>query len=214
MKAASNSTRRMVWAALMGAAGALLMFLDFALPLFPGFLKMDLSDLPPLIVSFAWGPGAGVLTELVKNLIHSLATSTAWVGELANFITGSALVVPAGIIYRRRRTRKGAVAGLAAGTAVMALTAAFANYWILLPFYSKIVPLEKIIALSSAAVPVIHDTKTLVLYGVLPFNLLKGAVVSLATLKLYKTISHFIKRASPAHGGGEHKSCFMKGEDA
>ncbi|NLA91534.1 MAG: ECF transporter S component, partial [Synergistaceae bacterium] len=82
----------MVWAALMGAAGALLMFLDFALPLFPGFLKMDLSDLPPLIVSFAWGPGAGVLTELVKSLIHSLATSTAWVGELANFITGRALV--------------------------------------------------------------------------------------------------------------------------
>ncbi len=177
----------------MGAAGALMMFLDFSLPVFPGFLKMDLSDLPPLIVSFAWGPAAGMLTELVKNLIHSLATSTAWVGELANFITGSAFVIPAGIIYRRRRTKKGAMAGLATGAAVMTVTAALANYWILLPFYSKIVPLEKIIALSSAVVPAIRDTKSLVLYGVVPFNLFKGLVVSLAALKLYKRISGFIR---------------------
>lgn len=177
----------------MGASGALLMFLDFSLPVFPGFLKMDLSDLPPLIVSFAWGPTAGMAAELVKNLIHSLATSTAWVGELANFITGSALVIPAGIIYRRRRTKKGALAGLAAGTVVMTVTAALANYWILLPFYSKIVPLEKIIALSSAVVPAIRDTKSLVLYGVVPFNLFKGLVVSLAALKLYKRISGFIR---------------------
>lgn len=190
--AASNSTRRMVWIALMGAAGALLMFLDFSLPVFPGFLKMDLSDLPPLIVSFAWGPAAGMLTELVKNLIHSLATSTAWVGELANFITGSALVIPAGMVYRRRRTKRGAMEALAAGTIFMTVTASLANYWILLPFYSKIVPLEKFIAMSSAVVPAIKDTKTLVLYGVIPFNLFKGAVVSLAALKLYKRISGFI----------------------
>ncbi|NLK19619.1 MAG: ECF transporter S component [Synergistaceae bacterium] len=195
MKAAAiNSTRRMVWTALMGASGALLMFLDFSLPVFPGFLKMDLSDLPPLIVSFAWGPAAGMGAELVKNLIHSLATSTAWVGELANFITGSAFVIPAGIIYRRRHTKKGAMAGLAAGTAIMTVTAALANYWILLPFYSKIVPLEKFIAMSSAVIPAIKDTATLVLYGVAPFNLFKGAVVSLAALKLYKRINPFLNR--------------------
>ena len=184
----------MVWTALMGASGALLMFLDFSLPVFPGFLKMDLSDLPPLIVSFAWGPAAGMGAELVKNLIHSLATSTAWVGELANFITGSAFVIPAGIIYRRRHTKKGAMAGLAAGTAIMTVTAALANYWILLPFYSKIFPLEKFIAMSSAVIPAIKDTATLVLYGVAPFNLFKGAVVSLAALKLYKRINPFLNR--------------------
>ena len=188
-----NSTRRMVWTALLSAVAAVLMYIDMAVPVFPRFLKLDLSDLPALVAAFAWGPAAGVFTELIKNLIHSLTTSTAGVGELANFLVGSALSVPAGMIYRRNRTRKGALAALAVGTLSMTVTAALANYFFLLPFYSNFLPLEKIIAMSSAAIPAIHDMGTLVLFAVVPFNLLKGVVVSLATVQLYKRISTLIR---------------------
>jgi len=188
-----NSTRRLVWTALLSAVSAVLMYIDMAVPVFPRFLKLDLSDLPALVASFAWGPAAGVFTELIKNLIHSLTTSTAGVGELANFLVGSALVIPAGMIYRRNRTRKGALGGLAAGTLSMTVTAALANYIFLLPFYSNFIPLEKIIAMSSAAIPAIHDMGTLVLYAVVPFNLLKGSVVSMVTVQLYKRFSTLIR---------------------
>ena len=189
-----NNTRRMVWTALLSSVAAVLMYIDTAIPIFPAFLKMDLSDLPALIAAFAWGPAAGVLVELVKNLLHAFTTSTAGIGETANFLIGSALVVPAGMIYRQFRTRKGALAGLVAGTLIMALTAALANYFLLLPFYSKLIPLEKIIDLSSRILPAVHDKRTLVLYAIIPFNLLKGTLVSLLTFWLYKRISSFLCR--------------------
>ncbi|MEA4879962.1 MAG: ECF transporter S component [Synergistaceae bacterium] len=189
-----NNTRRMVWTALLSSVAAVLMYLDMAIPIFPAFLKMDLSDLPALIAAFAWGPAAGVLVELVKNLLHAFTTSTAGIGEAANFLIGSALVVPAGMIYRQFRIKKGALAGLVTGILIMALTAALANYFLLLPFYSRLIPLEKIIDLSSRILPAVHDKFTLVLYAIVPFNLLKGTLVSLMTLWLYKRISSLFCR--------------------
>lgn len=188
-----NRTRRMVWTALLSAVAAVLMYLDMALPIFPGFLKMDLSDLPALVAAFAWGPAAGVLTELIKNLIHSLVSSTAWIGELANFLVGSALVAPAGFIYRRRQTPGGAITALTSATLIATAVAALANYYLLLPFYSTLVPLDKIIAMSAAVVPAIHDRASLVVYGVVPFNLFKGAIVSLAALYLFRRIGPLLK---------------------
>lgn len=195
MEAVSRcNTRRLVWTALLSALAAVLMYIDMALPIFPRFLKIDISDLPALVASFSYGPVAGVFTELIKNLIHMFTTSSAGIGEAANFLMGSALVVPAGLIYRTNRTKKGAVAGLVAGTLCMTVTAAFANYFILLPFYSHLMPLEKIISMSSAAIPAIHDKFTLILYAVIPFNLLKGALVSIVTIRLYKRISAMLCR--------------------
>ena len=189
-----SNTRRMVWTALLSSVAAVLMYLNMAVPIFPTFLKMDLSDLPALIAAFTWGPAAGVIVELVKNLLHAFTTSTAGIGETANFLIGSALVAPAGMIYRQFRTKKGALAGLVVGTLVMALTAALANYFLLLPFYSRLIPLEKIITLSSRILPAVHDKFTLVLYAIVPFNLLKGTLVSLMTLWLYKRISSLFCR--------------------
>lgn len=183
-----NRTRRMVWTALLSAVAAVLMYMDTALPVFPGFLKMDLSDLPALVAAFAWGPAAGVLTELIKNLIHSLVSSTAWVGELANFIVGSALVAPAGFIYRRRPAGSSAVPALITGALTATAVAALANYYFLLPFYSTLIPLDRIIAMSAVVIPAIHDTASLIIYGVVPFNLFKGSVVSLAALYLFRRI--------------------------
>lgn len=183
-----NRTRQMVWTALLAALAALLMFLDMAVPLFPSFLKMDLSDVPALIGAFIWGPGAGVLIEAVKNGINAFTTTSAGIGQVANFIMGSALVLPAGLIYRRWHTKKGAVTGLIFGTLFMASVAALANTFFLLPFYSRFVPMDKIVAMSHAVIPAITDVKTLVLYGVVPFNIFKGGIVSLATFALYKRI--------------------------
>lgn len=183
----------MVWTALLAALGLVFMYLEFPLPLFPSFLKLDISDLPALVASFFYGPGTGVLVELVKNLLHLMVTTTAGVGELGNFLVGAAFVVPAGVLYRRDRTKAGARRGLVAGTISLALAGGAANYFILLPFYSKIIPIEQLIAMSAAAIPAVHNTLTLVLFGVVPFNIIKGALVSLLTLRLYKHIGRVMR---------------------
>lgn len=184
----------MVWTALLSALALIFMYLDFPLPLFPSFLKLDISDLPALVASFFYGPGTGVLVELVKNILHLTVTTTAGVGELGNFLVGAAFVAPAGVLYRRDRTKAGARRGLVAGTIFLALAGGAANYFILLPFYSKIIPMEQIIAMSAAAIPAIHDTLSLVLFGVVPFNLFKGTIVSLLTLQLYKKFAQIMRR--------------------
>ncbi|PIE55161.1 MAG: ECF transporter S component [Dethiosulfovibrio peptidovorans] len=190
----ATRTRQMVWTALLSALAALLMYLDMAVPLFPSFLKMDLSDVPALIGAFIWGPGAGILIEAIKNGINTFTTTSAGIGQVANFIMGSALVLPAGFVYRRWHTKKGAVAGLILGTLSMAVIAAVANTWFLLPFYSRFIPLDKIVAMSHAVIPAITDLRSLVLYGVVPFNIFKGIIVSLATFALYKRISVLLSR--------------------
>lgn len=182
------TTRRMVCTSLLSAMAAVLMYVDTALPIFPAFLKLDISDLPALIGTFTFGPVTGVMIEAIKNVIHSISTSTGGVGELANFIMGSALVIPAGMIYRRDRTKKGAMIGLVAGTISMTATAALTNGFILLPFYSNFVPLDRIIELSSSVIPIITDVPSLILWGIVPFNILKGAIVSFVTFLLYKRI--------------------------
>lgn len=193
MEAVSQfNTRKLVWTAMLSALATVLMYLDTALPIFPGFLKFDLSDLPPLVASFAYGPLAGIFCELAKNLIHAMTTSSAGIGEFANFLMGTALVVPAGMIYRHERTRRGALRGLLAGVVCSTVAAALANYFILLPFYSQLIPMDKIIAMSSVVITAIHDKQTLIVYGVVPFNLFKGAVIALLTLRLYKRISALI----------------------
>ncbi len=185
-------TRRMVSSALLSAMAAVLMYLDAGIPIFPFFLKMDLSDLPPLIGAFLWGPGAGVAVEAVKNVLHAMTTSSAGIGEAANFVMGSALVLCAGAVYRRDRTKRGALRAMALGTIAMATTAALVNTFALLPFYSRIMPMDRIIALSSSVVTAIHDVPSLVLYGIVPFNLAKGALVSTITFFLYKRVENIL----------------------
>ena len=180
--------------AMMAALASVLMFLELPLPLFPSFLKLDFSDFPALIAAFTCGPAAGVAVEIVKNLIHFLAGSrTAGVGELANAIVGCALVVPAGLIYRRRRTFAGALLGLAVGTLAMGLIGGLVNFFLLIPFYSHQIPMDKIIEMGAKIIPAINSKFKLVLYSIVPFNLLKGVLISAVTLLLYKHISRLLK---------------------
>lgn len=184
-----SSVNLMVKIALLSVISFVIMFIEFPLPLFPPFLKIDLSDIGALIGAFAFGPVAGITIELLKNILHLMRTSTGGVGELANFLVGAALVAPAGFIYKKNKSMKTALIGLAVGTLVMGLVGAFANYYILIPFYENFMPIDQIIGMAQAANSLIVDLKSYILYAVIPFNIIKGIVVSILTLLIYKRIS-------------------------
>ncbi len=188
----TSKTHVLVKTSMLSVIAFVLMLLESQIPFFPEFLKIDLSDLPALIAGLAMGPLAGVSVEAVKNILHLLMTSTGGVGELANFLVGSSIVVPAALVYRYRKTKMTALVGLVIGILTMAVTGALANYYILLPFYSTFFPLDAIIAMSAKVNPAIKDMSSLIIYGIVPFNLFKGVVLSVLTLAVYKRISRIL----------------------
>ena len=180
--------------AMLSVIAFVLMQLELLIPIFPAFLKIDVSDLPALIGAFALGPFAGVAIEAVKNILHLLQTTTGGVGELANFVIGSAIIVPAALIYKKNKSKKSAIIGLAIGTIAMAITGALANYFVLIPFYTAFMPIDAIVGMGTAVNHNINSVWDLVLLGILPFNLFKGAVLSVLTLILYKHLSPILHK--------------------
>lgn len=190
------STRTLVKISILSVMAFILMVMDFPLPIFPGFLKIDLSDIPALIGAFALGPVAGALIELLKVTLYFLkGSSTNGVGEIANFIVGASFVVPAGIIYKLKKDRKHAIIGVIVGTIMMSIAGVLANLYILIPFYSKVMnfPVEAIVGMGTAVNSRIVDLKTLIIYGITPFNLFKGTVIGVMTMVIYKKISPLLK---------------------
>ncbi len=183
---------------LLSAIALVLMFFEIPLPIFPSFLQIDLSDLPALLGTFALGPVSGILIELFKIVLHIVfkGTQTGFVGEFANFVVGSIFVATAGIIYKKRKSKKTAILGLISGTVIMSLCASVLNYTILLPLYAKIfkAPIEAFVAMAAAINPNIKTVKDLVLLSILPFNLLKGIVISVVTIPVYKSVSPILHR--------------------
>jgi len=178
--ASIRSTQTMTSIALLSAISFVLAFLEFPIPLSPSFAKMDLSDFPALVGAMTLGPWAGVLVELVKNLLGLLSTSTGGVGELANFLMGGSMVFVAGTIYYKGK----GTAKLACmiGSVTMAVVSALANYWILLPLFESFMPLDALIDSFTAFIPFIHTKLDVVLWNTIPFNLLKGLGISIVTL--------------------------------
>ena len=193
-KAASlRSTRSMTMISLLAAVSFVLSFLEFPVPLSPSFARMDLSDFPALVGAMTMGPWAGVLVELVKNLLGLLSTSTGGVGELANFLMGASLVFTAGLIYKQKKTRKMAVVSGVAGSVAMGIMAAIMNYFVLLPMYQIFMPIDQVIASFAEVIPFIHTKLDVVLYSALPGNILKGLIVSVITMLVYKRVSPAMK---------------------
>jgi riboflavin transporter FmnP len=184
---------------MMGVLAFVIMIFEFAIPGFPGFLKLDFSDIIPLLGAFAFGPAAGVLIELVKCFLHWIFMSTTGgVGDLANFAVGSAFVGSAGLFYSRFRTFRGAIISLGIGTVSLIVIGAVVNYFIMVPWYGAIFfkeagGVEGVVGLASVAIPAIHNKLTLVLYAFCPFNLIKGLVISVIVLPLYKRVSPLLK---------------------
>ena len=189
--------RNMVQIGMLAAVATVLMLFEFPLWFAPSFYQLDFSEVAVLIGAFSMGPAAGVVIEALKILLNFLinGTITAGVGELANFIIGCGLIVPAALIYKRHKTKKNAVLGMAVGTVAMTVVGSLINYFVLLPVYSAALPLpmDALIGMGTKINPAIDGLWTFVRFAVAPFNLLKGVLVSLLTLLLYKHISPLLK---------------------
>jgi len=173
------------------------MYFEIPLPFAPFFYQIDLSEVPVFICSFSLGPVAGVVCELVKIILKLFlkGTSTAFVGDFANFVVGCSFVLPATIVYHRFKTKKGALAGMAVGTGAMTVFGSLFNAVYLLPTFAELygMPLDAIVAIGSDVNGLVNSVSTLVLFAVVPFNLVKGVIVSLLTFLLYKRIERLLK---------------------
>ncbi len=183
--------------AMLGGISVVLMLLDFPLWFAPPFYKLDFSEVPVLIGAFALGPAAGIIIEMIKILLNFVInfTDTAGVGEMANFLIGCSMVVPAALIYHRNKKLKSAIIGLIAGTLCMVVLGSFMNAFILIPTYAYFfkMPLDTIIEMGTKINSSIRNMSSFIFYAVVPFNLFKGTAVSLITLLLYKRLSRIIK---------------------
>lgn len=189
--------RYMARVAVLTAIASVMMLFEIPLWFAPGFYKLDLSELVILMGGFALGPGAAVLIEFLKNLINILllnGTTTAYIGEFANFITGCAFVVPAALIYKYHKNKKGAIISMIVGSLSLALIGSLLNYFVLIPAFSRIynMEMEAIIGMGAAVNPLVSDLKTLVIFAVAPFNLVKGLICSVFSLILYKHVSKIL----------------------
>lgn len=165
--------------AMLSAMAVVLQLMAAVIPKVGGFLDIEFSDLPAIIGTLALGPLCGVLIELIKNVVHCAFTTTGFVGELANFVVNGTFVLVLGLIYKAHKTKKTAIAGFAAATIVYTLAAMAANYFLMFPLYMPDAPKNVIWAM--------------ILSTVTPFNIVKGILLSVITLLIYKKLSPIIK---------------------
>ena len=185
MKTKTLKTNRFIKLSLLSAIAVILMYIDFpVIPIFP-WLKIDLSDVPALMGAFAFGPLAGVIIELMKNLLILIikGTGTGFVGEFANFLVGVALVWPAALVYKKNKTKKTAILGMVLGFLCIEVVGILANVYLLLPAYGM--------AMSKA------ELMQYVTVGLIPFNGIKSILVCGITYALYKKVSVSIFKVEP-----------------
>ncbi|MGN0132428.1 MAG: ECF transporter S component [Lachnospiraceae bacterium] len=185
--------RKLTGTAMLSAIAYALMFLDFSVPFMPSFIKMDLSELPALIGSFAYGPIAGVVICLIKNLIHLTISSTGGVGELSNFLLGASFVLVAGFIYKWKKTRKGALIGSIAGALVMAVFSIFSNYFLVYPIYYNFMPKDAILAAYQVIFSGVDNILECLIVFNAPFTFVKGIFSVIITFLIYKRLSPILK---------------------
>ena len=193
-------TKKLVMAALLGALAAILMVLDFNVPLAPGFIKFDFSDFPVLIGGFVFGPLTGVLIAFLKIVLNLLfkPTTTMFVGEASNFLLSVCYMGVACLFYRKHRTKKGAVIGMALATVTTSLFAIASNILVMFPMYAKLfgMSMEQIVGMVSAVNPFVKDVTTMVIASLVPFNLFKYGVISSIRFISYKKIEVILKKYS------------------
>lgn len=187
-----NTTRKLTFTAIFAAIAAVIMFFEFPLPFMPPFLKVDLSGAVILVGALLFGPGPAVGMALVKDIVHLLSTQTGGSGELADFLMTATLVLITYAIFQHGRTKRWAVLGCVCGSAVMSLMGVLTNKLIIIPFYAMIMPIDSIISACAEINPLIGSMNGYLLFGVLPFNLIKGAILSIITLLLYERLANVL----------------------
>ncbi len=194
----SNSkTRYIVNVAILSALAGVLMLIEFPLPIAPTFYKVDLSDVAVLIGGFALKAPAAIIISFMKVMISIIlnGTSTAFVGEFAAFIMDSVFGFVASLIYQKEHTKKGAIKSLIFGTLALTIIGAFVNYYLMIPAYVKFmnIPLDAILSLGSTVNKNVNSLLTLIIFCTVPFNIVKGIIISIVTYLLYKRISPLLK---------------------
>lgn len=192
------TTRKIAMIGMFSAVAGILMLFEFPLPMIaPPFYELDFSELPVLVCGFAFGPVAGVVTEFLKVLIKLFikSTSTAFVGDLANFVVGCTMILPATILYHLKKSKTSAIISCVVGTTCMAVFGTMFNAIYLIPAFAKLyqIPLESIIAMGSAINASVTDIITFVIVCVGPLNIIKGAMISILTIWVYKPLSPILK---------------------
>ena len=187
--ASRMKVKKIAFIALMGAVSAVLMLMRFPIPFMPPFLSFDLSGVMEIMGGLMFGPVEALCIIVVKILLQ-LGT-----GELQNFLLSSAYVLPAVFIYHRKKTRKSAALGMAVSCCVVAVVAVLTNLYLIIPFYVKLfgMSMGDIIAMCNAVNPAMKDTVSLVIFGLLPFNLIKYGATSVVTFIIYKRLSGVIR---------------------
>ena len=190
-----KNVRKLVVTALFSALAYVLMLLEFPLPfIIPSFIQFDFSELPALICSFAAGPFWGGLVCVIKNLLHLFNTSTVGAGELSNMLLGLCFVVPAGMIYKKIKNRKGALIGCLTGAVATSILSIFINYFVTYPVYMKLfMPKEVIVSAYQALLPSVDSLLEAILIFNTPFNFMKYTVISIIAFLVYKHLSPIIK---------------------
>ncbi|MDP4133680.1 MAG: ECF transporter S component [Bacillota bacterium] len=196
MNKLTGNTRKLVMTAMLSAVATVLMFVDFSVPFMPNYIKMDISELPALIASFSMGPAAGVAVCLIKNLANLFRSQTGGIGELCNFFLGICFVLPAGLVYKMNKTKKGALTGCLVGAVSMAALSLPLNYFFIYPIYSKFMSMEAIIKSYQIIFPKVNSLFECLLIFNVPFTFIKGLLVAILTFALYKKIAPVI------HGKG------------
>lgn len=174
---------------MLSAIAFILMFLDFSIPIMPSFIKMDVSELPALVATFAFGPLSGICVCLIKNLIHLTMTTTGGVGELSNFLLGVCFVLPAGLLYKKKKNKKNAIVGAVVGAVSMGLLSIIINYFIVYPVYYNFMPQDVIVSAYQAILPSVKNILQCLIVFNAPFTFVKGALCSIITILIYKPLS-------------------------
>ena len=181
-----NNVRTIAVTGMLSAVAVVLMYLEIPIPIMPGFIKFDFSDLPALLGAYALGPVAGIIICLIKNVVHLAASQSMLVGELSNFILGSVFVFTAGIVYKKKKSKTGALLG--------GLFSVFSNYLIVYPVYYKLaMPEVVILSLYQAIIPSMKSIMQCLICFNLPFTIVKGLIDVGISMLIYKPLSPLLK---------------------
>ncbi len=191
----STKIRTVTGTAMLTAVAVGLQYIEISIPIMPSFIKLDFSDLPELIGAFAYGPLAGVLIALLKNLIHMAVSQSGFVGELSNFLLGASFSLVAGLIYKHKKTKGEAIIASVAASLVMALISVPFNYFVIYPLYYNVLgfPQAAVLQMYQIILPKTKSILQALLIFNLPFTFVKGLIVSIITMVIYKPLSSILK---------------------
>lgn len=178
-----TNVKALVSIGMLSSIAYLLMLIYFPLPLFPNFLSVDFSDIPALIAALIFGPIAGIVVEFLKNVLNYFATGSPSgipVGHIANFLSGIMFILPAYFVYNKIKTRKGMTIALVFGTVTMAIMMSILNYFIILPAYTALMGFP--------------DMRNVVVPGILPFNIVKGVIMSVIFMLMFIKMQAWINK--------------------